>query len=170
MKINADEIKNKDVKSMNKEQLDEFSKEVDTFSTKTKFIRNAGLLKIIYYVLGYTFGLGTGFCLATVLMTYIFRGVLNIKFIIISCILLVVCITLEVTYRTTKHRGEKYSAIITNKLNEISLQNAVLDMKKDFEKSENMQTPQATEQTTIQAPTQATEQVSSQTNDDQTNN
>lgn len=126
---------------MDREQLDKFSKEVNTFSSKTKFIRNAGLLKIIYYVLGYTFGLGTGFSLATVLMTYIFRGVLYIKFVVISCILLVVCVTLEVIYRTTKHRGEKYSAIITNKLNEISLQHAVLDMKNDFEKSKNEQAP-----------------------------
>ena len=92
-------------------------------------------------------------------MTYIFRGVLYIKFVVISCILLVVCVTLEVTYRTTKHRGEKYSAIITNKLNEISFQHAVLDMKNDFEKSKNEQaSPQADVQTNEQALPQADEQ------------
>ena len=47
MKIKADEIKNKDVKSMNNEQLIEFNNQLKTFKTQTKFLRDLQLLKIL---------------------------------------------------------------------------------------------------------------------------
>ena len=146
MKINAEEIKNKDVKSMDKTQLDEFKKEIDTFASKTKFIRNTHLLKILYYVFGYALGIGVGLFFGRVLMTYIYTGRIPMKSLGLACVLLVVCVTVEVVYRVAKHKGIKYSKIITDKLNEINTQFTLLEMKEEFKKIKNEEKTEQAEQ------------------------
>ena len=140
MKIKADEIKNKDVKSMNNEQLIEFNNQLKTFKTKTKFLRNLQLLKILYCVFGYAFGLGLGICIAKVLFPYIYYGVFNVKYLVLGCILLAVCIALEVLYRVAKHFGKKYSDIVTEKSIEIQNQYTLLNPKEELKTPSETQT------------------------------
>lgn len=135
MKINAEEIKNKDVKTMNKEQLNAFSEEVNAFEKQTKFIRNLSLIKILYYVFGYAFGIGLGLCIGKNLLSYIYYGVVNNTLIILACILLVVCITLEVLYRVAKKSGAEYSKIFIEKSAEIKNQYNQLNAKEKSEEN-----------------------------------
>lgn len=145
MKIKADEIKNKDVKSMNNEQLIEFNNQLKTFKTKTKFLRDLQLLKILYCVFGYAFGLGLGICIAKVIIPYIYYGAFNVKYIVLSCILLAVCIALEVLYRVAKHFGKKYSTIVTEKTIEIQSQYNLLNQKKELKNPSETQTQAQTQ-------------------------
>ncbi len=135
MKINAKEIKNKDVKTMNKEQLNAFSEEVKAFEKQTKFIRNLSLIRILYYVFGYAFGIGLGLCIGKNLLNYIYNNPINITLIILSCILLVVCITLEVLYRVAKRTGAEYSKIFIEKSAEIKNQYDLLNAKEKSEEN-----------------------------------
>ena len=158
MKTTADEIKNKDVKSMDKAQLDEFKKEFDTFTEKTKFIRNARLLKILYYVFGYALGICVGLCIGKVLMTYIYSGVFSVKYFVIACVLLVVCIAFEVLYRVAKHKGNNYNTIINDKLIDIKAQYSFFEMK---ERDEKEKAEQTTAQPTV-APEKQTDNTDEQ--------
>ena len=135
MKINAKEIKNKDVKTMNKEQLNAFSEEVKAFEKQTKFIRNLSLIRVLYYVFGYAFGIGLGLCIGKNLLNYIYNNPINITLIILSCILLVVCITLEVLYRVAKGTGAEYSKIFIEKSAEIKNQYDLLNAKEKSEEN-----------------------------------
>lgn len=135
MKINAKEIKNKDVKTMNKEQLNAFSEEVKAFEKQTKFIRNLSLIRVLYYVFGYAFGIGLGLCIGKNLLNYIYNNPINITLIILSCILLVVCITLEVLYRVAKRTGAEYSKIFIEKSAEIKNQYNLLNAKEKSEEN-----------------------------------
>lgn len=135
MKINAKEIKNKDVKTMNKEQLNAFSEEVKAFEKQTKFIRNLSLIRVLYYVFGYAFGIGLGLCIGKNLLNYIYNNPINIPLIILSCILLVVCITLEVLYRVAKRSGAEYSKIFIEKSAEIKNQYDLLNAKEKSEEN-----------------------------------
>lgn len=135
MKINAKEIKNKDVKTMNKEQLNAFSEEVKAFEKQTKFIRNLSLIRVLYYVFGYAFGIGLGLCIGKNLLNYIYNNPINIQLIILSCILLVVCITLEVLYRVAKRTGAEYSKIFIEKSAEIKNQYDLLNAKEKSEEN-----------------------------------
>ena len=145
MKIKADEIKNKDVKSMNNEQLIEFNNQLKAFNTHTKFLRNLQLLKILYCVFGYAFGLGLGICIAKVLFPYIYYGVFNVKYIVLGCILLAVCIALEVLYRVAKHFGKKFSTIVTEKSIEIQNQYTLLNPKEELKNPSETQTQTQTQ-------------------------
>ena len=145
MKIKADEIKNKDVKSMNNKQLIEFNNQLKTFKTKTKFLRNLQLLKILYCVFGYAFGLCLGICIAKVIIPYIYYRTFNVKYIVLGCILLAVCIALEVLYRVAKHFGKKYSTIVTEKSIEIQNQYTLLNQKKELKNPSETQTQTQTQ-------------------------
>ena len=135
MKINAKELKNKYVKNMNKEQLNAFSEEVKAFEKQTKFIRNLSLIRVLYYVFGYAFGIGLGLCIGKNLLNYIYNNPINITLIILSCILLVVCITLEVLYRVAKRSGAEYSKIFIEKSAEIKNQYDLLNAKEKSEEN-----------------------------------
>lgn len=137
MKTDAKEIQNKDVKSMNRAQLDEFNDRVNAFAEKTKFFRNLRLLKILYYVFSYTFGIGAGLCFSKVLMNYIYTGDVNVKFLVLACIFVGICITGEILYRTARRCGKKYAALLDDTLAEIRNRYALLNMGETMDPFQN---------------------------------
>ena len=85
MKEKYNKISTANVNEMEKDQLDEFSKEVEEFKSKTKFLRNGTLLKTLYMVFGYFFGI-VGMIISTPLMSIIkiILTFINEKYDIIS--------------------------------------------------------------------------------------
>ncbi len=146
MKVKFSKIKNTDVSTMDKTQLDEFNKEIHDFKDQTKFVRNSQLLKILYYIFGYGFGIGLGVCLAKLLLGYVYTKSAQVNLIVITCVLVVVCIAFEVLYRTLKNLGNNYSKCIDEKLMHIKNQYSLLQTKEELIKNAQTTKDNSTEE------------------------
>lgn len=82
----------------------------------------------------------------------------------LACVLLVICVTMEVVYRVAKHKGIKYSKIITDKLNEINTQFTLLEMKEEFKKIKNEEKTEQVEQSGDEKTKHAVEQKPEENN------
>lgn len=132
MKEKFNKISTANVNEMEKVQLDEFSKEVEEFKSKTKFLTNERLLKILYMVFGYALGIPLGILLAKTVMDFTYANPLNVLYLILIGVLGVVCIAVEVAYRTMKKIGQKYSKCITEKEGQIKNRYDFIKMKEEF--------------------------------------
>lgn len=140
MKEKFNKISTANVNEMEKEQLDEFSKEVEEFKSKTKFIRNETLLKTLYVVLGYFFGFGLGALIVLTARNFIASSGAGVKYLIGLIIVGAICIALEVLFRVGKSVGKKYSTCISEKEGQIKSRYDFLKMKEDLLNSQEAQT------------------------------
>lgn len=140
MKEKFNKISTANVNEMEKDQLDEFSKEVEEFKSKTKFLRNGTLLKTLYMVFGYIFGLCLGALIVLTARNFIASNGASVKYLIGLIIVGAICIALEVLYRVGKRVGQKYSACITEKEGQIKNRYEFFKMKEDFINSQEAQT------------------------------
>lgn len=140
MKEKFNKISTANVNEMEKDQLDEFSKEVEEFKSKTKFLRNGTLLKTLYMVFGYIFGLSLGALIVLTARNFIASNGASVKYLIGLIIVGAICIALEVLYRVGKRVGQKYSACITEKEGQIKNKYEFFKMKEDFINSQEAQT------------------------------
>lgn len=140
MKEKFNKISTANVNEMEKDQLDEFSKEVEEFKSKTKFLRNGTLLKTLYMVFGYIFGLSLGALIVFTARNFIASNGASVKYLIGLIIVGAICIALEVLYRLGKKVGQKYSACITEKEGQIKNRYEFFKMKEDFINSQEAQT------------------------------
>ncbi len=140
MKEKFNKISTANVNEMEKDQLDEFSKEVEEFKSKTKFLRNGTLLKTLYMVFGYIFGLSLGALIVLTARNFIASNGASVKYLIGLIIVGAICIALEVLYRVGKRVGQKYSACITEKEGQIKNRYEFFKMKEDFINSQEAQT------------------------------
>ena len=140
MKEKFNKISTANVNEMEKDQLDEFSKEVEEFKSKTKFLRNGTLLKTLYMVFGYIFGLCLGALIVLTARNFIASNDASVKYLIGLIIVGAICIALEVLYRVGKRVGQKYSACITEKEGQIKNRYEFFKMKEDFINSQESQT------------------------------
>ncbi len=140
MKEKFNKISTANVNEMEKDQLDEFSKEVEEFKSKTKFLRNGTLLKTLYMVFGYIFGLCLGALIVITTRNFIASSGAGVKYLIGLIIVGAICIALEVLYRVGKRVGQKYSACITEKEGQIKNRYEFFKMKEDFINSQEAQT------------------------------
>ncbi len=132
MKEKFNKISTANVNEMEKDQLDEFDKELNKFKNKTKFLTNERLLKILYMVFGYALGIPLGILLAKTVMDFTYANPLNALYLILIGVLGVVCIAVEVAYRTMKKIGQKYSKCITEKEGQIKNRYDFIKMKEEF--------------------------------------
>lgn len=132
MKKEYEKISTANVGEMEKVQLDEFNKELNKFKNKTKFLTNERLLKILYMVFGYALGIPLGILLAKTVMDFTYANPLNTLYLIFIGVLGVVCIAVEVAYRTMKKIGQKYSKCITEKEGQIKNRYDFIKMKEEF--------------------------------------
>ena len=132
MKKEYEKISTANVGEMEKVQLDEFDKELNKFKNKTKFLTNERLLKILYMVFGYALGIPLGILLAKTVMDFTYANPLNALYLIFIGVLGVVCIAVEVAYRTMKKIGQKYSKCITEKEGQIKNRYDFIKMKEEF--------------------------------------
>lgn len=140
MKEKFNKISTANVNEMEKDQLDEFSKEVEEFKSKTKFLRNGTLLKTLYMVFGYIFGLSLGALIVITARNFIASNGASVKYLIGLIIVGAICIALEVLYRIGKRVGQKYSTCITEKEGQIKNRYEFFKMKEDFINSQESQT------------------------------
>ncbi len=140
MKEKFNKISTANVNEMEKDQLDEFSKEVEEFKSKTKFLRNGTLLKTLYIVFGYIFGLSLGALIVFTARNFIASNGASVKYLIGLIIVGAICIALEVLYRVGKRVGQKYSACITEKEGQIKNRYEFFKMKENFINSQEAQT------------------------------
>lgn len=140
MKEKFNKISTANVNEMEKEQLDEFSKEVEEFKSKTKFIRNETLLKTLYMVFGYFFGLCLGALIVLTVRNFITASGAGVKYLIGLIIVGAICIALEVLFRVGKSVGKKYSTCISEKEGQIKNRYDFLKMKEDLLNSQEAQT------------------------------
>lgn len=140
MKEKFNKISTANVNEMEKDQLDEFSKEVEEFKSKTKFLRNGTLLKTLYMVFGYIFGLSLGALIVLTARNFIASNGASVKYLIGLIIVGAICIALEVLYRIGKRVGQKYSTCITEKEGQIKNRYEFFKMKEDFINSQEAQT------------------------------
>lgn len=140
MKEKFNKISTANVNEMEKDQLDEFSKEVEEFKSKTKFLRNGTLLKTLYMVFGYIFGLSLGALIVFTARNFIASNGASVKYLIGLIIVGAICIALEVLYRIGKRVGQKYSTCITEKEGQIKNRYEFFKMKEDFINSQEAQT------------------------------
>lgn len=140
MKEKFNKISTANVNEMEKDQLDEFSKEVEEFKSKTKFLRNGTLLKTLYMVFGYIFGLSLGALIVITARNFIASNGASVKYLIGLIIVGAICIALEVLYRVGKRVGQKYSTCITEKEGQIKNRYEFFKMKEDFINSQEAQT------------------------------
>ncbi len=140
MKEKFNKISTANVNEMGKDQLDEFSKEVEEFKSKTKFLRNGTLLKTLYMVFGYIFGLSLGALIVLTARNFIASSGASVKYLIGLIIVGAICIALEVLYRIGKRVGQKYSTCITEKEGQIKNRYEFFKMKEDFINSQEAQT------------------------------
>lgn len=140
MKEKFNKISTANVNEMEKDQLDEFSKEVEEFKSKTKFLRNGTLLKTLYIVFGYIFGLSLGALIVITARNFIASNGASVKYLIGLIVVGAICIALEVLYRLGKKVGQKYSACITEKEGQIKNRYEFFKMKEDFINSQEAQT------------------------------
>lgn len=140
MKEKFNKISTANVNEMEKDQLDEFSKEVEEFKSKTKFLRNGTLLKTLYMVFGYIFGLSLGALIVITARNFIASNGASVKYLIGLIIVGAICIALEVLYRIGKRVGQKYSTCITEKEGQIKNRYEFFKMKEDFINSQEAQT------------------------------
>ena len=140
MKEKFNKISTANVNEMEKEQLDEFSKEVEKFKSKTKFIRNETLLKTLYMVFGYFFGLCLGALIVLTARNFIVASGAGVKYLIGLIIVGAICIALEVLFRVGKSVGKKYSTCISEKEGQIKNRYDFLKMKEDLLNSQEAQT------------------------------
>lgn len=140
MKEKFNKISTANVNEMGKDQLDEFSKEVEEFKSKTKFLRNGTLLKTLYMVFGYIFGLSLGALIVITARNFIASNGASVKYLIGLIIVGAICIALEVLYRIGKRVGQKYSTCITEKEGQIKNRYEFFKMKEDFINSQESQT------------------------------
>lgn len=140
MKEKFNKISTANVNEMEKDQLDEFSKEVEEFKSKTKFLRNGTLLKTLYIVFGYIFGLSLGALIVFTARNFIASSGASVKYLIGLIIVGAICIALEVLYRIGKRVGQKYSTCITEKEGQIKNRYEFFKMKEDFINSQEAQT------------------------------
>ena len=132
MKEKYNKISTANVNEMEKDQLDEFSKEVEEFKSKTKFLRNGTLLKTLYMVFGYFFGLCLGALIVFTVRNFIATSGAGVKYLIGLIIVGAICIALEVLYRIGKKVGQKYSKCITEKEGQIKNRYDFIKMKEEF--------------------------------------
>ena len=140
MKEKFNKISTANVNEMEKDQLDEFSKEVEEFKSKTKFLRNGTLLKTLYMVFGYIFGLSLGALIVLTARNFIASNGASVKYLIGLIIVGAICIALEVLYRVGKRVGQKYSTCITEKEGQIKNRYEFFKIKEDFINSQEAQT------------------------------
>lgn len=140
MKEKFNKISTANVNEMEKDQLDEFSKEVEEFKSKTKFLRNGTLLKTLYMVFGYIFGLSLGALIVLTARNFIASNGASVKYLIGLIIVGAICIALEVLYRIGKRVGQKYSTCLTEKEGQIKNRYEFFKMKEDFINSQEAQT------------------------------
>lgn len=140
MKEKFNKISTANVNEMEKDQLDEFSKEVEEFKSKTKFLRNGTLLKTLYMVFGYIFGLSLGALIVITARNFIASGGAGVKYLIGLIIVGAICIALEVLYRVGKRVGQKYSTCLAEKEGQIKNRYEFFKMKEDFINSQEAQT------------------------------
>lgn len=140
MKEKFNKISTANVNEMEKDQLDEFSKEVEEFKSKTKFLRNGTLLKTLYMVFGYIFGLSLGALIVITTRNFIASNGASVKYLIGLIIVGAICIALEVLYRIGKRVGQKYSTCLAEKEGQIKNRYEFFKMKEDLINSQEAQT------------------------------
>ena len=139
MKEEFNKISTAHVNEMEKDQLDEFSKEVEEFKSKTKFLRNETLLKTLYMVFGYFFGFCLGLLIVLTARNFIAEIGAGVKYLIGLIIVGAICIAIEVLYRVGKRVGQKYSICIIEKQSQIKNRYEFFKMKEDFINSQKSQ-------------------------------
>lgn len=132
MKKQLNEIKNADVSSMDRTQLDTYRNKLQTFKSKTAFFCNTKLIKLIYLILGYSLGITIGVLFAKTLL----YGIVYRPYIITMVVLLVVCVVIEILYRTAKSYGEECSKCILEKTIQVKNQYALIAPTPTTEKTE----------------------------------
>ena len=90
------------------------------------------MLKTLYIVFGYIFGLSLGALIVITTRNFIASNGASVKYLIGLIIVGAICIALEVLYRIGKRVGQKYSTCLAEKEGQIKNRYEFFKMKEDF--------------------------------------
>lgn len=139
-KQELEEIKNKDLSEMTNEKLTNYKFELLSRANYASKSKKVSLKKTIYIGVSYLFGAGIGYCMARVLMTYIYTGSLKPLLpnlgIALLCVVPIACSWL--IYSLSKRNARLISQACNDKIIEIDRQIALNDFKKGLEDKKNV--------------------------------
>lgn len=141
LKQELEDIKNKDLSKASSEELLKYKQELQKKSMSCEKINKVKLKKFIYNIIGYICGLGIGFCLGRILMTYIYTSTFsslsrNLIYAFLFVIPIIVVLILD---EQTKKNVQAFTETCNNKIAEIDRQIAINDFKKELEASKATQ-------------------------------
>lgn len=129
MSFNIDELKNKDIKSMTLEELNDYGSYVQNTRKDASKIYKSSLLKIIYNVVASILGVVIGILIFNCIMCFIYDNPTYKKYL---ALILVCCVIIFIPYFLW-NRSEKKVTELTNicndKLDEIRKQRNLLELK-----------------------------------------